>query len=325
MNIATIGTSWITEKFISACHYAGDVNVLYCYSREISKAEAFALKTGGSGFTDSFEKIAEDNRIDAVYIASPNVCHYEQTKFFLEHGKNVITEKPSTTTLNQTDELNALAEKNGLVFCEAIMSIHTEGFRILRNAMNQIGNIRSANLSFCQLSSKYPAFVEGRNPNIFNPDMHAGCLMDIGVYNLYLASALFGMPDNITSSAQFLSSGADACGGAVLSYPDKTVTLTYSKVAQGFSPSEIHGDKGTITIASVSQLTGIRLVTKDSETILVPDEISRDEIMAGEINFLKNLLSGNEEAKSRYAFAREAADNVRRMSDIIRTQNNFRF
>lgn len=325
MKFATVGTSWITEKFISSAKTVDGVYLIAVYSRDKDKAEAFKEKTGAVLAFDSLEEMAESDAFDSVYIASPNVCHYEQSKFFLNHGKNVICEKPATTTLEQMQELISLAETNNLSYTEAIMTIHTEGFDILTDKMRDIGNIRSAHFDFYQLSSKYPLYIEGKNPNIFNPDMHTGCLMDIGVYNLYLAAALFGMPESIISDAVKLPNGCDAAGTAILKYNDLSIVLNYSKVGQTYSYSEIIGDKGTLMFSSVSQLTGMYLKTKDSSDSLIEEEISRDEIMSGEIRFFKNLTENKDFNNERYVFTKKTALIVREICDKIRADNSFPF
>jgi predicted dehydrogenase len=53
--------------------------------------------------------------VDAVSIAVPTACHHEVAKAFLEAGVHVLLEKPITETLEQADELVALADRNGLV------------------------------------------------------------------------------------------------------------------------------------------------------------------------------------------------------------------
>ena len=323
MKFGSIGTSWICEAFLSAAKKIDGMEYAAAYSRSRETGTAFARKNGaGTVFTD-LKEMAQSDLIDAVYIASPNRFHYEQSKLFLEHGKHVLCEKPMTTTREEEAELISLAEQNGLVYAEAIMSIHTPAFQMLRQAILEIGVIRTVNFIFCQLSSKYPAYLAGKNPNIFNPEMHTGCLMDIGVYNVYLAAALFGKPDKIISDAVFLPSGADACGTAVLKYGNMTVNLIHSKVGQNYAPSEIIGDSGTISIASVSQLTGMELITKEKQSILAAYDISRDEIMGAEAAYFRDAVEKG--PAEEYAFARNTSLLVREISDEIRRQNGFPF
>ena len=325
MRLATIGTSWITDKFISAAKTVDGVEICAVYSRSEEKAAEFAKRHNAECYFTDLIKMAKSDTFDAVYIASPNVLHYEQSKLFLQHGKNVICEKPATTTLAQMKELIELAESNKLVYCEAIMTIHADGFEAIKNALDKIGNIRSAHFDFYQLSSKYPLFIDGKNPNIFNPAMHTGCLMDIGVYNLYLAVGLFGKPEKIISDTVFLDNGCDAAGTSVFRYNDKSVVLNYSKVGQTYSLSEIIGDTGTILFESVSQLTGVSFRHKDASFEIVPYDVSRDEIMSGEIKFFKRMCEEPDYTNPEYIFAQNTALGVREACDIIRRDNSFLF
>ena len=322
MKLGSIGTSNITRMFLSAAKAAGGIEHTAVYSRSYENGIRFAKETGGCVFTDLLE-MAESDLIDAVYIASPNRFHYAQSKVFLEHGKHVLCEKPLTTTKAQEEELIVLAEGEGLVYSEAIMSIHTPAFETLRGALAKIGTVRTANLVFCQLSSRYQGFLSGIRQNIFDPELHAGCLMDIGVYNVYLAAALFGKPREVFSDAVFLSTGADGSGSAVLRYDGLTVNLIYSKVGQNYAPSEIIGDEGTLQIGSVSQLTGIELITKDGTQTLVEKTKTRDEVMGAEAAYFRDTVqNGYNDA---YEFAKQTSLTVREITDTIRRQNGFPF
>ncbi len=325
MKLATIGTSWITDKFLSAAKTVDGVRICAVYSRNEQRAEEFAKKHNAELYFTDLQKMAESDIYDSVYIASPNSLHYEQSKLFLENGKNVICEKPATTTREQMTELFELAESKGLVYCEAIMTIHTDGFIKIREMLDSLGRVRSAHFDFYQLSSKYQLYVDGKNPNIFNPEMHTGCLMDIGVYNLYLAIGLFGMPDKIISDAVNLENGCDAAGTAVFRYDNLSVVLNYSKVGQTYSHSEIIGDKGTILLESVSQLTGVSFRHKEEAKEIIPYEVSRDEIMSGEIRFFKKLCEEVNYTDVEYIFAKKTALDVRAACDIIRKDNSFLF
>ena len=325
MKYATIGTSWIAERYVSAAKTVPGIELAAVYSRKQETAGAFAQKTGAQKICTDLAALAADDTIDSVYIASPNRFHYEQSKMMLETGKNVICEKPATTTAEEMRELYGLAEAKGLVYTEAIMSLHTPAFPIVKETLSKLGRVRTARLDFCQLSSKYPLYLAGKNPNIFNPEMHAGCLMDIGVYNLYLAAALFGRPEKIISTAEFLDNGADAAGTAILRYPGISVSMCYSKVGQQYAPSEVVGDEGTLQIGSVSQLTGVKLLTKDGMTELVPEELSRDDVMRGEATFFLRMAQTKDPDDAGDRFAKETALTVREICDVVRAQNGFPF
>lgn len=325
MKYATIGTSWITESFISAASKCDGITLTAVYSRSPEKAVEFMKKHNAEHCYSDLKEMAKSDKFDAVYIASPNKFHYEQSKLFLLNNKNVICEKPATTTKAEMEELYDLAERKGLIYCEAIMTIHTDGFKKIKENLTKLGRVRTAHFDFCQLSSKYQSYLDGKNPNIFNPEMNTGCLMDIGVYNLYLAASLFGKPQSIVSDCIKLPNGCDASGFAGFKYSDKTVILNYSKVGQTYSYSEIIGDTGTLRFNSVSQLTDLTFVHKDKEERLIDRDVPKDVIMGGEVRFFVNMCNYKDYASEEYVFSKDCALTVREICDVIRKQNNFLF
>ena len=291
ISYSVIGTSWITKSFIEGAELCEELFLDGVYSRSLEKGEEFAKEVGAKRVFVSFDELLKSDT-QLVYVASPNVCHYEQCKALLNNGKHVICEKPITITADEFSELCALAEGKNLVYFEAIMYMHSPARKVLKDAVSSIGNIRSASFDFSQLSSKYKALVNGELPNIFNPEMKTGALNDLGVYCVYPAVDLFGEPDEIIPSQHFLSTGADGCGSAIFKYSDKLVTITYSKIGQSRGVSQIFGDLGTIAIGSISQTDNISLFNNNGEeNVLVPD-IDKKYHMGNEaqsaVEFIKN-------------------------------------
>lgn len=288
---SVIGTSWITKSFIEGAGLCRELILDGVYSRSQEKGEAFKNETGAKRTFSSLSQLAESDT-DLVYVASPNAFHYEQCKLLLENGKHVICEKPITVTASEFKSLCDLARSKGLVYFEAIMYMHSPARSVLQKKVKELGNIRTATFDFSQLSSKYKALVNGELPNIFNPEMKTGALNDLGIYCVYPAIDLFGVPDEIIPSQHFLSTGADGCGAAFFKYSDKLVTITYSKIGQSRGVSQIFGDKGTIAIGSISQTDNISFYdNQGNKEELVPD-IDKKFHMGNEamsaVRFIKN-------------------------------------
>lgn len=288
---SVIGTSWITKSFIEGAELVEELSLDGVCSRSREKGESFKAEVGAKRVFTSIEELAESDT-ELVYVASPNVCHYEQCKALLKNKKHIICEKPVTITAEEFRELCGLAEANGVVYFEAIMYMHAPARRILKNAVEKLGNIKSANIDFSQLSSKYPALLRGENPNIFNPEMKTGALNDLGIYCVYPVVDIFGMPEKITAFQSFLSTGADGCGSAALEYGDKIVSITYSKVGQSRSPSQIMGDEGTITIGSISKVDDIYFYNNSGEKEALVAEMPKKILMGNEakaaVDFILN-------------------------------------
>lgn len=58
----------------------------------------------------------EAGKIDFVSICTPNHVHYSAAKTFLEHGINVMCEKPLTLNVEEAEELARIAKEKNLVF-----------------------------------------------------------------------------------------------------------------------------------------------------------------------------------------------------------------
>lgn len=322
MRYGVIGTGWIAKSFIDGAR-------MLCNS-EFSAVYSRTAESGG--------KFAEENRIDkvytdinefskgdfeAVYIASPNRLHYEQSKVMLESGKHVLCEKPITVEPEELEELQALAKEKGLIYCEAIMYMFNPARDLLRDAIGKIGKITSAHFDFSQLSSKYPAYKRGELPNIFNPALATGCLMDLGIYCVYPALDLFGIPEKITACAHFMKSGADGSGAASLAYPDKLINFTYSKLGQDRLGSQIFGDEGTVTIGSTSKLTNISLIKNSLDTQEIIGDVAKERLMGYEaLGFERFIADPSDEF---YCVTSERALQVSRIMKEIRELSGIKF
>lgn len=295
IKFGVIGTGWIAEEFVKGAALVKELEFAAVYSRSREKGAAFAEKFGGAKIFDDIDEFARSD-IDAVYIASPNSLHCEQSRLMLESGRHVLCEKPITVTPQEFKELRAIADSKGLIYTEAIMYLHLPEREILKNAVSEIGKVTSAHFDFSQLSSKYPAFARGKLPNIFNPKFATGCLMDLGIYCIYPALDLFGEPEKITAVSGFMSSGADGYGTAVFSYADKQITLTYSKLGQDRAGSQIFGDKGTIVIPSISKLTDMCVFDNQGNKKVLSEDTEKHVIMSYEArDFADYIIHGKSE------------------------------
>ena len=127
INFAVIGTSNITDEFVLAAIKSGRYTLSAVYSRSEQKGRAFANKYGCKTVYTSFEQLGNDTNVSTVYIASPNGLHYEQSRLMLEYGKHVICEKTITQNPKQFLELKEYADKNNLIYVDAIMSRYSFG------------------------------------------------------------------------------------------------------------------------------------------------------------------------------------------------------
>ncbi|UTV29058.1 Gfo/Idh/MocA family protein [Photobacterium atrarenae] len=259
IRFGVIGTNWITDSFIEAALKTGQYQLTAVYSRQLEKAQTFADKYGVSLCFDDLEAMASSSELDAVYIASPNSLHAPQAMQFIQHGKHVIGEKPLASNIAEIETLITTAQAQGVVLFEAMKTTYTPNFDQIRAALPKLGKLRKVYLSYCQLSSRYGKYLNGDNPNTFNPAFSNGSLMDIGIYPLSAAIGLFGEPNSFTAQGALLDSGVDAHGTLVLHYTDFDVVVSHSKVSNGLIPSEFQGEQGTLLVDSISECRAVTL------------------------------------------------------------------
>lgn len=267
MKFAVIGTFWLCENMIKALLNVDGAEYYAQYSRNLKKAEEFSKPFGKVKLFDDLEKLAKDPDIDAVYIASPNALHYQQAKLMLENAKHVLVEKPATTTEQEFAELCEIADKNGVVICEAMMNAHVPHFKELKEQIGNINNVVTARFDFCQRSSKIDRVMAGeKGISTFSNVTYGGALADLGVYGLSLSINLFGMPKNYHANAHFIDqSDVDVSCNVILEYENFDVIMSVSKLAESKIRSEIICRNCNITFDNLSRLDNLKIFGLNNE------------------------------------------------------------
>ena len=257
-----IGTGKIAEKFWQANRYGKDFELTAVYSRTLERARQFGFQKGQLQYFDDLEAFANSDCIDAVYVASPNCCHYEQVMTLLKAGKHVLCEKPMASNLEQAQEMFAEAEKQNLILLEGMRSIYAPSFQKMIPYMETLGTIRRATLQYCQYSSRYDNYKRGIVENAFKPELSNGALMDIGVYVVSCMICLFGAPKAIKASGIKLHNGVDGAGTILMEYPDMIGEAIYSKITDSAMPSQIQGEDASMLIQEIENVKDLRIVRK---------------------------------------------------------------
>ena len=210
MRWGILATGSIANKFaLTVCSMdSREASLAAVGSRKMDSAREFAKKYHIPAFYDSYEAMAADPQVEAVYISTPNNMHYENCKMCLNAGKHVLCEKPFTTSVAQAEELYRLAEEKGLFIMEAFW------IRFLPQLQHVIGEVRHAR---CE----YGFIAKGaRKDRKFNSDLGGGALLDIGIYNLgFLHMVMGAAPLSFESNVHISEYGTDDFSAVSLTYP----------------------------------------------------------------------------------------------------------
>ncbi|MDP4109894.1 MAG: Gfo/Idh/MocA family oxidoreductase [Bacillota bacterium] len=254
MKIGTVGSGPIVSEFIEAAKLVKGVETAAVFSRDGARAAALAERHSVKKSYSDKNSFLNDGDFDFVYIALPNSLHFEWAQDAMLAGKNVICEKPFVSTADELTRLIKTARERQLFLFEASIVRHLPNYRLVRRSLDRLGEIKFAQANFSQYSSRYNAFIEGRNPNVFSPEFSGGALMDLNCYNLNFLLGLFGAPENIEYTPNMAENGIDTSGVLVLKYNGMTAVAVAAKDSGSKSFVQIQGTRGYIYVHGESGL-----------------------------------------------------------------------
>lgn len=294
IKLGTIGSGVIVHSILDNVQRTDGITLEAVYSRSEEKAAALAKEYGCQKTYTDMDAFLADESINLVYIATPNLLHFPQAKKALLAGKNVLLEKPFTTTYAHAQELASLAREKGLLLVEAAPTSFLPNFAILKNELPKIGNIKLVMSNYSQYSSRYNAVLRGEVPPVFDPAFGGGCLMDINFYNVLLNVLLFGAPKSATYHANRPAGLSDTSGIMVMEYDGFVSTNAGAKDTWGVNFFQIEGEKGYIYVENGSNgIQSVRTVTKTSDE--TQNLQSSTDRWFYEIQELTRLLLNNEQ------------------------------
>ena len=277
MKWGIIATGTIAKKFASTVEQMGaeGEQLVAVGSRHLESAQAFAQQYGIPHFYNSYDALASDPEVEAVYVATPNTLHYENCRLCLEHGKHVLCEKPFTITPEQAQELYSLAEEKHLFIMEAFWIWMLPLYDHLREilAAGTIGELKN-------ITCQYGFVASGaRKDRKFASNLGGGALLDIGIYNLGFLRIITGQnPEKVeTKEVHINEYDTDDYSRLELTYHDgckaesiQTIGLNLERNAR------ITGSKGSIFLPDFQHAESMTLEVegKEPEVIRCPVDIN---------------------------------------------------
>jgi scyllo-inositol 2-dehydrogenase (NADP+) len=178
----------------------------------------------------SMDELLAIEEIKLVVIATPNTSHYSLARQCLLAGRDVVIDKPFTTTYAEAEELVELARRQGRLLT-VYQNLRWNGdFRTIRQLVEsgRLGRIAlyEAHFDRHRLQMRSGAWRERAEPG-------AGVFFDLGVHLIDQAMVLFGLPEAITADIRSERSGAvvDDAFDVVLHYPKMRALLRASMIA----------------------------------------------------------------------------------------------
>ena len=250
INFVIVGSGMISATHAEAINSTENACLYGVYDKNKERATEFAKKYGIKCY-GSYEEVLCDTEVCAVSICTPSGFHADQSAMALEHGKNVIVEKPMALNTADCDRIIEAVERIGkklAVICQFRYNKDVQRVRELYKE-KAFGTV-----SLCDLYMKY-----WREPTYYSESKWrgtksldgGGALMNQGIHGIDLLLYITGTAKVVSakSKAAYHNIEVEDTAVALLEYPCGALGVIEGSTCAypGFERSlEIHGSCGCV-------------------------------------------------------------------------------
>ena len=244
-NWGIIGLGKIARQFADDLRLLPNARLHAVASTSLERAESFAAEFGAAHAFGRYEDIVQCPDLDVVYVATPHPFHCENALLCLENGLPVLCEKPFAMNMAEARRMVAAARRSRVFLMEALWTRFIPAFEQVMQLVEN-GEIGELHTIKADLGFKMPIDLASR---VYNKNLGAGSLLDLGIYPALLALSFFGKPEpeNICAAATFTPTDVDESCAFSFQYPGGRLALCHSTIAANTSlGAHLYGTEGTI-------------------------------------------------------------------------------
>jgi predicted dehydrogenase len=235
-----VGTGRIARRFAQGLAHVPQAQLTALWSRRAEPAAAFAADFGGE-VCASFEALLASG-IDALYIATVQDSHAGYAIAALQAGLHVLCEKPATINQPQLERVLDAARAAQRLFMEAMKPPFYPLYRKLRahlsaDPIGTVGLVRAG----CSVPG-----VPDDHPSL-SFEHAGGALLDIGIYEMFLAVDWLGAPHEVQTLGRLGKTGVDTFASLNSRHE--------GGIAQLFCGLDLHGKGDALLMASHGHVT----------------------------------------------------------------------
>lgn len=237
VKVGIIGCGRIARKFAQEALFVSAVKITNAFDVDFAKAAQFVVDFNIPEVNRNIEKFLTS--VDAVYIATPNIFHYELIKRSLEAGKHVLCENAMVTKYEEAKELFALAEQKQLVLLEGVKTAYMPAFCHLITMIKSglIGDVVDIDASVSVL--KYD-----KKARELDPKLGGGCMYEMGSYPLLPIFKLLGTDYKSLQLYSKMDGGVDVYTRGFIRYDNSTCSFKLGMNVKTEGNLVVSGTKG---------------------------------------------------------------------------------
>jgi predicted dehydrogenase len=193
-----------------------------------------------------YNDVLRDKNVTHIYIATPIATHFALAKKALMCGKNVLCEKPLTSSLSEAKELFEISQSNNCFLQEVVMYIHHNQFSCIKSFIESDTHGR---LLCIKAKFKIPHLED---TNIRYSKSHGGgALLDVGFYPISSMQLLiddFEYKSGVLTSYEGydvdLNGCAIFCNGSVYGVAEWSIGACYkNEISLEFEDATVHFER----------------------------------------------------------------------------------
>ena len=242
-----LGCGRIAGKFAADLKLVSDAELIAVGSRSQETAAVFADEFNVKYRHASYIALVQNPEVDVIYIATPHNLHYENTILCLNHNKAVLCEKPFAMNKAQSMEMINLARQKNIFLMEALWTKFHPHYQKTMEVLKAgtIGEVKNLLINF---GFKPTEPVPKR---LFDRQLGGGTMMDIGIYNVFMALSVLGKPDEIFAHMIAAPSGVDEQCAVIFKYKNGAMANLFSTFSANLATeAEICGTEGRLKLTS---------------------------------------------------------------------------
>lgn len=241
-----LGTGNIADKFTRDLQATGH-QITAVGSRTDENAQKFAAEHGIPRAHGSYEALASDPEVDAIYVSTPHPFHRDNAVLAISQGKHVLVEKAFTLNEREAIDVFDAAAARGVVALEAMWTRWLPHMVRIREIVRSggLGQVRAVIADHTQ---SLPTDPEHR---LQNPDLGGGALLDLAIYPLSFAVDMLGLPTRVHAIGCLTPTGVDSRESIVLEHGEGELSTLYAGLDhRGPTRAAVIGTDGMIELGN---------------------------------------------------------------------------
>lgn len=238
VRVGIIGCGRIAKRFPKEAEVVNGVEIVAAYDTDSVAASKVAENIEECKVCSSVDELY--SLVDAVYVATPHLSHYQYAKDAINAGKHILVETPMVLNGTEAKELFELAEQKGVILMEANKTAHCPAFNHLMVMIKSgvIGEVVDVEASESKLWSDDTSLRE------FDPSQAGGSLYELGSYTLLPIIKLMGCQYENLNIYSRMKDGVDMFTRGVFRYPHATCSFKVGMGVKTEGNLVISGTKG---------------------------------------------------------------------------------